>query len=423
MGFADFYFERQRNFQVKIQEQPQKDLKYIVVIPCFNEYNFIETLNSLWKADRIEKAIEIIIVINSAETARSNIIDHNRKTYNEVRNWIENHQSSLLRFFVLLEENLPRKFAGAGLARKIGMDQAIARFNHIDNSDGVILSMDADSKVRSNYFTEIDAHFEKYPKINTITTYFEHPLYGDEFKNEVYEAISKYELYLRYYKLAMHYTGFPYAYYTIGSCFGISAKSYVKQGGMNRKQAGEDFYFLHKIFPLGHAYEINTTCVYPSSRPSDRVPFGTGPMIQSLINSPDEVFLTYSLESFNDIKIFFDKIDKLFNINHKDLGKLMEEFPKPVVIFLQQNNFNAAIEEINQNSSSLKTFTKRFFQWFDAFRLLKFLNFSHESYYRKSDLLNEAMELYNLISDKGIKESEINYKNLVESYRSLERNF
>lgn len=79
MGFADFYFERQRNFQVKIQEQPQKDLKYIVVIPCFNEYNLVETLSSVWKADRIKKAIEIIIVINSAETTSSNIIDQNRK--------------------------------------------------------------------------------------------------------------------------------------------------------------------------------------------------------------------------------------------------------------------------------------------------------------------------------------------------------
>ena len=32
MCFADFYFERQRNFQVKIQDKTQDDLKYIVVI-------------------------------------------------------------------------------------------------------------------------------------------------------------------------------------------------------------------------------------------------------------------------------------------------------------------------------------------------------------------------------------------------------
>ena len=32
MGFADFYFERQKNFQVKIQDKPQPDLKFIVVL-------------------------------------------------------------------------------------------------------------------------------------------------------------------------------------------------------------------------------------------------------------------------------------------------------------------------------------------------------------------------------------------------------
>lgn len=61
----------------------------------------------------------------------------------------------------------------------------------------------------------------------------------------------------------------------------------------------------------------------------------------------------------------------------------MDGLPQAVVMFLNQNDFIAAIEEINQNSSSIKTFTKRFFQWFDAFRLLKFLNFSHESFYKK----------------------------------------
>lgn len=52
MGFADFYFERQQNFQVKIDNKPKNDLKFIVVIPCFNEFYLLETLNSIWNCKK-----------------------------------------------------------------------------------------------------------------------------------------------------------------------------------------------------------------------------------------------------------------------------------------------------------------------------------------------------------------------------------
>ena len=44
---------------------------------------------------------------------------------------------------------------GVGLARKTGMDEAVRRFNSINRPDGVILNIDADCTVDSNYFIEI----------------------------------------------------------------------------------------------------------------------------------------------------------------------------------------------------------------------------------------------------------------------------
>ena len=168
--------------------------------------------------------------------------------------------------------------------------------------------MDADSKVRPNYFVELENHLSEFPKTNALTTYFEHPIQGKEFTKNIYEAAAIYELYMRYYKLSLKYAGFPYSYYTVGSCFAVNAIVYAKQGGMNRKQAGEDFYFLHKVFPLGRCYEINTTCVYPSPRPSDRVPFGTGPMVKSISESTNKDLFTYHFVSFIDLKLFLEKI-------------------------------------------------------------------------------------------------------------------
>ncbi|PLX10775.1 MAG: family 2 glycosyl transferase, partial [Marinilabiliales bacterium] len=214
---------------------------------------------------------------------------------------------------------------------------------------------------------------------------------------------------------------FPYSYYTVGSCFAVNASVYVKQGGMNRKQAGEDFYFLHKVFPLGRCYEINSTCVYPSPRPSDRVPFGTGPMIQSISESTNKDLRTYNFESFIDLKIFLKQVHNLYQITGKDLKEFIDNLPKSIAQYLVQHGFFKAVEEINANSSNLETFKKRFFYWYDAFKVLKYLNFAHEHHYEKSSLLIGAENLLEKISDDSIGQK--NCKEYLEIYRSLEREF
>ncbi|NJK86994.1 MAG: hypothetical protein HC906_14465 [Bacteroidales bacterium] len=60
---------------------------------------------------------------------------------------------------------------------------------------------------------------------------------------EIYEAISKYELYLRVHTAFLRLIGFPNSFFTLGSCFAVKAKSYTEIGGMNKRHAGEDFYF------------------------------------------------------------------------------------------------------------------------------------------------------------------------------------
>ncbi|MDA3953264.1 MAG: glycosyltransferase [Bacteroidales bacterium] len=428
MGFADFYFERQKDFNVRIDAKPKNDLKYIVVIPCYYEFEIIASLESIWNSHRPQSSIEIILVINSSEDSEEKVLSQNTKTYNEVKNWIEHHEDSSLRFFVIKEINLPRKFAGAGLARKIGMDQAVFRFNTLNQDKGIVISLDADATIKENYFTELEKHFNLFPKTNIATIYFEHPTEGLQYDRKVYQAITIYELYLRYYKQAVKYTSFPYSMHTVGSCFAISAMAYAKQGGMNKKQAGEDFYLLHKVFPLGNFYEINTTCVYPSSRISDRVPFGTGPMVKAIINSGEEDFLTYGLDSFLELKRLFALSNDLFQISLEEYNKLLKTLPECITEFLNKNNFDKAIQEINENSSKIETFTKRFFDWFNAFRVLKYLNFAHENYYQKRPLLIEVEKLIELLALKNInikpnKNLYVYRQVLLEVFRKLERQF
>ena len=53
----------------------------------------------------------------------------------------------------------------------------------------------------------------------------------------------------------------------------------------------------------------------------------------------------------------------------------------------------AVLAEINANCASVEQFMKRFFDNFNAFRVLKYLNFVHESCYSKIDILSAANKL------------------------------
>jgi hypothetical protein len=144
-------------------------------------------------------------------------------------------------------------------------------------------------------------------------------------------------------------------------------------------------------------------------------------MIKSISESTNKDLLTYNFESFLDLKFFLKKVHILYQILERDLNELMDNLPKSIAQFLVQNDFFMAVEEINANSSNLETFKKRFFYWFDAFKVLKFLNFAHEQHYKKSSLLIEAENLLEKISDdsKGQKNS----KEYLEIFRSLEREY
>ncbi len=176
-----------------------------------------------------------------------------------------------------------------------------------------------------------------------MNVYFEHPVSGTEFPENVYRGIIDYELHLRYINQFLRFAGFPFAYHTIGSCFGVRADIYAAQGGMNKRKAGEDFYFLHKIIPLGHFAELNTTRVIPSPRPSDRVPFGTGVAVGKYLSSNEAGTLTYAPECFLTLRLLLQQVKRLFRANTADIASMMKTLPKPLSDYLQDQHAGKAI--------------------------------------------------------------------------------
>ena len=81
----------------------------------------------------------------------------------------------------------------------------------------------------------------------------------------------------------------------LGPTLVSSNYAYCAVNGMNLKVAGEDFYFLQSLIKLkiaeGKNFETRmlSTSVFPSSRISNRVLFGTGSRINELVEEAKKV--------------------------------------------------------------------------------------------------------------------------------------
>lgn len=350
----------------------------IVVIPCYKEPDVLQTLGSLFHNHPPGGVVEIILLINSYRKNSQATIELNRRTLEEARAFASTRNRPSFYLSPYLIEDLPGHQTGAGYPRRLGMEKAVRHF--AGNKQGIIISLDADCRVEPNYLQEVEMQFRKH-KLNSATIAFHHPVEHLPKEDPLRQAMESYEKYLHYYRAALEYCGFPYAYYTIGSAFAVTADSYLKVGGMGKQQSGEDFYFLHKVFPLGKTMFIDTTRVYPAARFSDRIPFGTGPSLEKMLRSRETDKYTYQFSAFEELKQLFDAIPDLYQSPESIVREITDKFPTHLRAFLEANDYIYKVSEINRHTSSPENFRKRFFAYFTAFRILKYLNSVHPAPY------------------------------------------
>lgn len=413
------YLKKSALFPAQIFGPPHPDLNLVVVIPAYREDELLTSLESLANCDAPSGAVEIIVVLNDSEEDTKKIKKENQTMYQQACDWGLTHSSGLRKFHVLYHTNLPAKHAGVGLARKIGLDEAVYRLIQAGNPKGILSCYDADSDCDKNYLTELENHFLNQPKLQGCSIYFEHPIKGNDFDENIYEAIIAYELHLRYYIHAQRYAGFPYAFQTIGSSMAIRADAYQQQGGMNRRKAGEDFYFLHKFIPLGQFDELRTTRVIPSPRISERVPFGTGRAVGTLVQS-EEALTTYAPQSFEDLQALFKVASKFFKIKPLALKALIAGFSEAVREFLVLINFSEKLTEIRSNTTNLKSFEQRFFRWFNAFMVMKYLHFCRDNFYDNHPVADAARWLLKEYHQQPVTKRH-NSVNLLNRFRELDK--
>ncbi len=352
-----------------LDDKPSQNLAIVVTIPAYNEAETVKSLEALLACDRPQAAVEVLVNVNYSENATPSSKQFNDAAFEILKRFAKVKSTDDFCIHIFKSSNQDPKTAGVGLARKQIMDEAFRRLLSVGKPSGIITGFDADSGCQRNYFTAIESFFNTHEQAKACSIRFAHPLSGTKFSSKIYDAIAMYELHLRYFINAQLTIGTPYAFQTIGSSLAVRADAYAQVNGMAAKKAGEDFYLLQKLMGLGGFYQLNTTCVYPSSRVSHRVGFGTGPSVGEISESGEK--LTYNFKSFLEIKKLFDALPSLYK-NEINLDALTLE--PSFLQYLHTQQAHDKIINLRKHNKTYEKFWLAFMQWFNGFRILKVLN-------------------------------------------------
>lgn len=366
-------------------------LDMIVIVPVLDDWDIFKTLESVCRCRTADEKAGVLVVVNHSEAAGEALKERNRTLADELKRWIVRHPAEGIWIEVTEAFDMPAKWAGVGAARKMAMDSAACYFYREGRLECPIASLDADTWVGKEYLAGIIRKFRE-SRVAGVTLAYAHRYEEKEFSETVRAAIVRYELYLRYYQQALAFCGHPYAFTCIGSAFAVRAADYVLQGGMNKRQAGEDFYFIQKLISTGRFAHLREVCVYPSPRFSERTPFGTGQAVRTIADNGG-MYPVYHFEAFRALKFFFSGLPGLYKGDTARIRTYFGEQAEGLRAFLSAAEVEADFTEISANCASEKQFVKRFFNHFNAFRVLKYLNFVHPLYYPEMEIMEAVKAL------------------------------
>lgn len=365
----------------------------IICIPVCAETEILSVLDSIYQSHKTEIKTEVILLFNKNASMSAAEIGQHIQSWEQCNSWIEHHKQEAITYLPVYLDELPDPKGGVGWARKMAMDEAARRLD----ADGIIVCLDADCTVAPNYPEAVFQHFQEFKSHDAASIFYEHKV--DHLNLAHRNAIIVYELHLRYLINAQRWCGHPYAYATIGSAMAVRRKSYLDQGGMNTRRAGEDFYFLQKFIEIGAHGEIRNTVVYPSARISSRVPFGTGRAMQQILLE-EENWLTTDFNIFRQIKPLFQSLDKLREISSRGPREFNYQtfqvelgISPDVVSYLEEIDFLTECHSIVNQTASSASFRRRFFRYFNSFRMIKYMHYMGDHYFPDVPVIEAASRL------------------------------
>ena len=237
----------------------------------------------------------------------------------------------------------------------------------------MIYSTDADAHLPDDYF-----EYSNLIDANCPALCFNFQHISDD--KLLFNANYQYELALRYFVAGLLWAGSGYAFFTIGSVLAFSASAYAQVRGFPKRSAGEDFYLLNKIAKLGKVQFVKSCVVQLDARTSDRVPFGTGPAVEKIIQLSEggQQFEYYHPEIFVHLKQVLVHFNCLYQYRNsmKNWQILLPIESQQALMALGFSGFIA-----KHNKCSMMQFNKQINIWFDGFKTLKFVHYLRDNFY------------------------------------------
>jgi len=351
-----------------------------VAIPAMDESCSLPvTLNALAKQETAIP-IETYVCVNQPESYWDNpdkysICEHNSQTLEYLQHY------DFLTLHVLDYSSRGRgwkgKKFGVGFARKVLFERILSD----SDPDDIIVSLDADTYVKPNYLQSLADNFSANPALNALAVPYYHELVsGEELMNR---ALLRYELYMRNYAINLLKISSPYGFTALGSAIAMRAVALQKIGNITPLQSGEDFYLVQKFSKMGGLGLFNTECVYPATRYSDRVPFGTGPAMLSGAKGAWDSYPIYHHRCFDAVQDAYGRLQELY----EDCLSVKEN---DFLLFLQKDTRKKDIwADIRHNVSDFDHFVKAFHQKADGLRTLQYARSKY-----KQNPVNEEVALY-----------------------------
>ena len=391
----------------------RKDTYVIVVIPAYCEDRLKDSINSILNCFDSYPYFEIIVVINHSVADLDELKFRHEIQSHDLRCDYSNRHNSNVHIIGPVE--FDHKHAGVGWARKTGMDEAVRLMYDNGRLDGIIICFDADCTCDTSLVSSVVDYFNTHRDKDALSIGFEHQL---ESSTDVEErkAIILYELHLRYYIEVQKYYSYPFAFQTIGSAMAVRVDAYCRMGGMNRKKAGEDFYFLHKYSEIGKLGELKKALVFPSSRKSNRVPFGTGKAVNQIILN-NQNFQTYSYEA---IQKFCLAVKVMHTVrNWAQFLYQLNELDTDLGFFFVERKLQEKWEESEKNTSDMYSFKQRILAKFNAFELMKWLHRANQMAYPQVEVFGQSVEFLKKCYPEIVPESNFSVEQCLQIFRDL----
>jgi hypothetical protein len=139
--------------------------------------------------------------------------------------------------------------------------------------------------------------------------------------------------------------------------------------------------------------------------------------------SEGEPLNTYDPRLFPLLGDFFNGLEVIYPEDHQNKGIWKSSLSHMLVQFLDSQQFEAALQEIRANSASYPAFQKRFWRWFNMFRIMKFLHFARERGFPDIPVGDAALQLLQRLNPAGVSppSAPTDVKQLLNIYRKLDR--